>query len=193
MIRKAFPNARFVALPATVAAIKRTWKAKVDQWKPVYKGAITSAPVLPSALDGSVIMLEGERLEIVGPVQGDDAENSYVWIPSLRALITGDIVYSGVFVWTAETDPAARRQWAALLDRLQALNPVVVIPGHQTPNMETTPASIAFTMAYLGAFEHALANATTPEQLQAEIKATYPDLALDIILTIGSKAAFAGR
>jgi hypothetical protein len=42
-------------------------------------------------------------------VQGDDAENSYVWIPSLRAVVTGDIVYSGVYVWTAETDPAAHK------------------------------------------------------------------------------------
>jgi glyoxylase-like metal-dependent hydrolase (beta-lactamase superfamily II) len=126
-------------------------------------------------------------------VQGDDAENSYVWIPSLRAMVTGDIVYSGVFVWTAETDPAARRRWAATLDRLQALNPVIVIPGHQTPDQETTPASIAFTMAYLGAFDYALATATTPEQLQAQIREKYPELALDIILNIGSKAAFAQR
>src|SRR5437762_4727208 len=37
---------------------------------------------------GNSITLEGQRLEIVGPVQGDDAENSYVWIPSLRAVVT---------------------------------------------------------------------------------------------------------
>lgn len=65
--------------------------------------------MLPSALEGNSITLEGQRLEIVGPVQGDDAENSYVWIPSLRAVVTGDIVYSGVYVWTAETDPAAHK------------------------------------------------------------------------------------
>jgi glyoxylase-like metal-dependent hydrolase (beta-lactamase superfamily II) len=127
VIREAFPNARFVALPATVAAIQQTWKAKVDQWKPLYKEAITSTPVLPGALEGNAITLEGQTLEIVGPVQGDDAENSYVWIPSLRAVVTGDIVYSGVFVWTAETDPAARTRWAATLDRLAALNPAVVV------------------------------------------------------------------
>lgn len=192
-IREAFPNARFVALPAAVAAIQRTWKSKLDQWKPIYTDAITSAPVLPAVLEGNSIMLEGQRLEIVGPVPGDDADNSYVWIPSLRAVVTGDIVYSGVYVWTAETDPAARTRWAATLDRIAALNPAVVVAGHQEPAQGTTPASIAFTKEYLVAFDQALASATTPEQLQAQIKATYPDLALDIILRIGSEAALARR
>ncbi len=192
-IREAFPNARFVVLPGALAAIERTWKAKVDQWKPIYKDAITAAPVRPSALEGNSITLEGQPLEIVGPVQGDDAENSYVWIPSLRVVVTGDIVYSGVYVWTAETDPAARARWAATLDRIAALNPALVVPGHQQPAKGTTPASIAFTKEYLAAFDQSLAGATTPEQLQARIKAKYPDLALDIVLRIGSEAALARR
>jgi hypothetical protein len=137
--------------------------------------------------------LAGQRLEIVGPVQGDDAENSYVWIPSLRPAVTGDIVYSGVYVWTAETDPAARTRWAATLDRLAALNPAVVVAGHQEPAKGTTPASIAFTKEYLAAFDQALASSTTAGQLQARIKAKYPDLVLDIVLRIGSEAALAPR
>jgi glyoxylase-like metal-dependent hydrolase (beta-lactamase superfamily II) len=193
VIKQAFPTARFVAQPATVAAIQQTWKAKVDQWKPLYKDAITSAPVLPSLLEGSVIMLEGQRLEIVGPVQGDDAENSYVWIPSLRAVVTGDIVYSGVYVWTAETDHAARAQWAATLDKIAALNPLIVVPGHQDPAKGTTPASIAFTKEYLAAFDQAAAGSPTVEQLQATIRGKYPDLALDIVLRIGSEAAVKSR
>lgn len=193
VIKEAFPKARFVALPATVAAIQQTWESKVAQWIPLYKDAITSAPVLPGALEGNAIMLEGQRLEIVGPVQGDDAENSYVWIPSLRAVITGDIVYSGVFVWTAETDTAARTRWVATLDGLTALHPAVVVPGHQTPEKGATAASIAFTREYLRAFDQALASATTPEQLQAKMKDKYPTLALDIILSIGAEAAFSRR
>lgn len=192
-IKEAFPNARFVALPGAVAAIQQTWKAKVDQWKPIYKDAITAAPVLPDVLKDSSITLEGQRLEIVGPLQGDDAENSYVWIPSLRAVVTGDIVYSGVYVWTAETDPAARTRWAATLDRIAALQPAVVVPGHQQPVLGTTPASIAFTKEYLVAFDQALASAKTPAQLQGQMKTKYPNLALDIILRIGSEAALARR
>lgn len=189
VIKQAFPSARAVALPGAVAAIERTWKAKVDQWGPIYHDAITSAPVLPTALEGTTIRLEGQALEIVGPVQGDDAENSFVWIPSLRTVITGDIVSNGVYVWTAETDTAARHHWAATLDRVTALKPAVVVPGHQQPALGTTPSSLAFTKEYLAAFDRALASSTTPEQLQEAVKAKYPSLGLDIILKIGAEAA----
>ena len=189
VIKQAFPSARFVALPGAVAEIERTWQPKVAQWKPLYGDSITSAPVLPTALAGNTITLEDEKLEIIGPVQGDDAVNSFVWVPSLKAVVAGDIVYSGVYVWTAETDAAARWRWVATLDRIAALHPTVVVPGHQQQTLGTTPASVAFTKEYLATFDQALANATTPEDLQTKMKARYPSLALDIILKIGAEAA----
>ncbi len=193
VIKQAFPSARFVALPGAVAEIERTWQSKVAQWKPLYGDSITSNPVIPTALAGNSITLEGEQIEIVGPVQGDDAVNSFLWIPSLKAVVAGDIVYSGVYVWTAETDTAARRRWAATLDRIAALRPAVVVPGHQQQALGTTPASVAFTKEYLAAFDQALASASTPEDLQAKVKARYPSLALDIILKIGAEAALPAR
>ncbi len=189
VIKQAFPNARFVALPGAVAGIERTWQSKVAQWKPLYGDSITGAPVIPTALAGNSITLEGEQLEIVGPVQGDDAVNSFVWIPSLKAVVAGDIVYSGVYVWTAETESAARRRWAATLDRIAALGPAVVVPGHQQPALGTTPSSVAFTKEYLAAFDRALAGASAPADLQTRMKAQYPSLALDIVLKIGAEAA----
>ena len=193
VIRQAFPNARFVALPGAVAAIERTWQAKVAQWQPVYGDSITAAPVRPTALAGKSITLEGQAVDIVGPVQGDDDVNSFVWIPSLKAVVAGDIIYNGVYVWTAETDPAARGRWAATLDRIAALHPALVVPGHQQPALGTTPASVGFTKEYLAAFDQARASATTSEDLQAKVKARYPHLALDIILKIGSDAALARK
>jgi hypothetical protein len=77
-------------------------------------------------------------------------------------------VHSGVYVWIAETDRAARMRWTATLDRIASLNPAVVVPGHQEPAKGTTPASIAFTKEHLAAFDQALASATTPHQLQAQ-------------------------
>ena len=76
---------------------------------------------------------------------------------------------------------------------MTALNPAVVVPGHQTSAKGTTPESIAFTKEYLAAFDQVLASSKTAEQLQTQMKAKYPDLALDIILSIGSKAAMTSR
>jgi glyoxylase-like metal-dependent hydrolase (beta-lactamase superfamily II) len=189
-IHEAFPSAKLVALPATVEEIKKTWEGKVKQWKPMYKEGITAKPFLPEPLTGTTIELEGEKLELSGGVQGDDANNSYVWIPSLRAAVAGDIVYDQVFPWTAETTPTERQAWIASLDSLAARTPSLVVPGHQKPERTQSPEDIKFTRDYLVAYDEALAKSEKPADLQAKLKAKYPDTALDVILKLGSEASF---
>jgi glyoxylase-like metal-dependent hydrolase (beta-lactamase superfamily II) len=188
-LKDAFPNAKLVALPSTVGDIQKSWQDKVKTWKPVFKDSIPSEPVIPEPLEGTSIDLEGEKLEIVGPIQGDAADNSYVWIPSLRAVVAGDIVYDSVFPWTAETTPEGRKAWAASLDKIAALKADVVVPGHQTPDKKQDPSDVEFTRLYLQAYD-ALATSKTPLEVQSKIKAKYPDTALDAIVKIGSEAAF---
>jgi glyoxylase-like metal-dependent hydrolase (beta-lactamase superfamily II) len=188
-IKAAFPEAKLVALPATIADIEKTWAAKVKQWKPLYKDAITDAPIVPEPVAGDSIELEGEKLELVGGLQGDAADNSYVWIPSLKVVVTGDIAYDDVYPWTAETNPESRKAWAETIDKLSALEPQLVVPGHQKPEQHQDPASLKFTKDYLAAYDAALASSKTPLELQTKVKAQYPDAALDVILKIGSETA----
>jgi hypothetical protein len=48
---------------------------------------------------------------------------------------------------------------------------------------------VQFTQGYLKAYDAALASSKTPEELQAKVKAQYPDAALDVILKLGSEAS----
>lgn len=188
-IHEAFPDAKLVALPATVTEIQQTWESKVKQWQALYKDAIPAKPLLPEPLQGESIDLEGQKLEIVGGLQGDDENNSYVWIPSLGALVTGDLVYDQVYPWTAETNPDSRKAWIESLDKLAALEPKVVVPGHQKPELAQDAANIQFTKDYLKAYDEALASSKSATDLQAKVKKQYPDAALDIVLKIGSEAS----
>jgi hypothetical protein len=52
------------------------------------------------------------------------------------------------------------------------------------------PSSITFTKDYLKAFDEALATSKSATELQSKIKSKYPDTALDVIVKIGSEAAF---
>jgi glyoxylase-like metal-dependent hydrolase (beta-lactamase superfamily II) len=192
-IKEVFPDAKLVALPDTVAEIEKSWADKVKQWKPLYKDAITDKPIVPEAIEGTSLDVDGQKLEIVGNVQGDDVNNSYVSIPGLAAVVTGDIVYDGVFPWTAETNPETRKAWAGTLDKLTALSPKVVVPGHQKPEQHQEPANLAFTKDYLAAFDTALASSKTAAELQTKIKSQYPDAALDIVLQIGTEAALPAK
>src|SRR5436190_532079 len=80
--------------------------------------------------------LEGQTLEIHGGVQGDEAGSSYVWIPSIKTVVAGDVVYSGVHVWTRETGAAQRKAWRKTLDELDALKPIMVVAGHKAPGQK---------------------------------------------------------
>ena len=113
VLKSAFPQAQIVALPETVEDIKNTFVKKVDQWKPMVGNNIPDQPIIPEVMNQSVIELEGHELKIKGRLQGDTPNNSYVWIPSIKAVITGDIVYNGAFVWTLETNSESRRGMAA--------------------------------------------------------------------------------
>ena len=189
-LKEAFPEAKLVALPATIAGIQKTWQAKVKQWKPIYKDAIPAKPLIPEPLAATVIELDGERIELVGGVQGDAADNSYVWIPSLGAVVAGDTVYDAVFPWTAETTTEDRKAWSATLDRIAAHNPKLVVPGHQKAEGQQNPVNVQFTKDYLAAFDEAVASSKNAAELQTKLKAKYPDAALDVILKIGAEAAF---
>lgn len=188
-LKEVFPDAKLVALPATVAAIEKTWADKVKTWKPLYKDGIVDKPIVPEALTSPTIVLEGEKLELVGGVPGDAPDNSYVWIPSLKTVVAGDVVYDAVFPWTAETTPETRQAWGRALDAIIALAPERVVPGHQKPEQHQDPANLAFTKDYLVAYDKALGASKTPEELQAKLKAQYPDAGLEISLKLGSEAS----
>ena len=190
VIHQAFPNAKLVALPATVAEIKKTWQGKVKQWGPMYGDNLATTPVLPTAMTGTTLTLEGATLEVHGGVQGDASNSSYVWIPSLRTVVAGDIIYRGVHVWTAETKVEQRKAWAKTLDALAALKPVTVIAGHKDPKADNSPSGIDQTRQYLEAFDAALASSKTSDEVQSKMKAKFP-LQLDIILKLGADAQFA--
>lgn len=167
-IQAAFPDAKLVALPATVAGIEKTWEAKVKQWRPLYAEAITDRPVVPEPLAGNTLELKGQKLEIKGGLQGDAADNTYVWIPALGTVVAGDIVYDEVFPWTAETSPEERRAWSATLDEIGSLKPRAVVPGHQKAEQQQDPANLKFTQGYLKDYDEALASSKKPEELQAK-------------------------
>ncbi|MBV8760321.1 MAG: MBL fold metallo-hydrolase [Deltaproteobacteria bacterium] len=191
VIKQAFPKAKLVALPAALAEIKKTAKPKVAQWSPMYGALIPSDPVLPTALAKPELTLEGQTLEIHGGVTGDDVDNSYVWIPSIKTVVAGDIVFRGVHPWTANTKPEQRKAWIKTLDDIAALHPTTVIAGHKDPKLDNSPAGIKQTRDYLEAFDAAVASSHSSAEVQQKLKAKYPDLQLDVILQLGADAAYA--
>jgi glyoxylase-like metal-dependent hydrolase (beta-lactamase superfamily II) len=190
VIHHAFPKARLVALPAALAEIKKTVKPKLAQWSPMYGVLIPAEPTLPVALGTPQLTLDGQTLEIHGGVTGDDVDNSYVWIPSIKTVIAGDVVFRGVHPWTANTRPEQRKAWIKTLDEIAALHPTAVVAGHKDPTLDNSPAGIQQTREYLVAFDAAVATSRSSAEVQQKVRAKYSDLQLPIILQLGADAAF---
>ena len=140
-------------------------------------------------LAGTKLELDGQILELHGGVQGDEGASSYVWIPSIKTVIAGDVVYANVHVWTRDTTAAQHRAWIKTLDELAALGPTTVIAGHKDPKAKDDLSAVKATREYLEAFDAAVASSKTAAEVQQKVKARYGAYQLDIILQLGAEAA----
>ena len=190
-IKAAFPAAKVIAASATIAAIQGNVEKKLATWGPQLKanGPQTLADiVMPEAFDGRSLTLEGQAIEIV-EAEGL-ANRRHVWVPSLNAIFGGVLLFSGVHVWTADTQGAeARAAWIKNLDAMAARKPAVVVPGHMAPTAATDASAIQYTRDYLVAFEEELAKAGDSATLIAAMTKRYPNAGMAIALQIGAKVA----
>jgi glyoxylase-like metal-dependent hydrolase (beta-lactamase superfamily II) len=145
-------------------------------------------PVLPRALDGNTLTLEGQAIEIRG-TQGLLAHRPYAWIPSIKAIVGNIGVFGNMHVWTADTQSTAERAaWVAQLDEMAALQPALVVPGHMQAGTAVDASAIAFTKDYLQIFEKNLATNKTSAELIGAMQLSYPKVTDGAMsLDIGAK------
>jgi glyoxylase-like metal-dependent hydrolase (beta-lactamase superfamily II) len=188
VLKEQFPDARYVALPEVARRIESAWPARREFWLPTYGAELPSAvPILPEALDEPVLTLEGETMRITGEVMGDGPGNSFVWIPSLRAVVAGDTVFYQRHLGVP-ADPTA---WFATLDQIDALAPEILVPGHKRRDTPDYPNATGWMRRYIDDFNALKAESRTPEELQQKMLAKYPDLAMPARLEQAVQAAFA--
>lgn len=187
VFKKYFPEVTAYASPATVESIKATAQKKLDVWGERLGKAITSNIVLPQVLKGNSIDLEGQKLEIVG--LEEFPSKTFVWIPSIKAVVGGINVFGTTFnLWMADAQtPEARKQWIAVLDKIEALHPSIVIPAHANSNSPFDISAVKHTKSYIQFYEEALKTNKTSDALTKAIKSKYPTLTFDTALQIGAK------
>ncbi|MEE5132788.1 MBL fold metallo-hydrolase [Pseudomonas alliivorans] len=187
VIQAAFPEAKIVASEPTVKAIKASMQGKLAYWGPILKDNAPARLVLPEVLKGDHLTLEGQPLEIKG-LQGSAPQRSYVWIPSLKAVVGGVVVSSGIHVWIADTQtPTSRQDWLATLKGIEALKPVTVIPGHYLGEVPEETKAVTFTADYLKSFDEHAAKAKDAAALIDAMKKAWPQLAEPSSLELSAK------
>ena len=162
VVADAFPDARLIAAPAVVADIWRSLPAKLRRWGPMLGANGPRRPVVPVAWDQPAFQIEGRELRILGPMQGDHVHATAIYIPSLEAIVAGDLVFENIHLWLGEHTPARRKDWLRSLDQLMALHPAIVVAGHQLPGDPQSPAALQFTRDYLLTFDRVAGRPSPP-------------------------------
>lgn len=189
-IMKRFPGTPVYMAASTLEDFKARSAADLayDQ-----RGGNPEAPeslVTPVLLPSAPLTVDGHRLEVLTDLAGDVKKpaSSALWIPSLKAVLAADLVFSGIHPWLGDSDIASRTAWRASLERIAALKPAIVVPGHKAD--VTSPDSVdglAFMRAYLTDYDAVMQSSETPADLVAGMRAKYPQLALPALMAAGGR------
>ena len=187
VFKKYFPQVTAYASPATVEHIKATAQKKLEIWGERLGKNITSNAVLPQVLKGNSFELEGQKVEVIG--LDEFPTKTFVWIPSVKAVIGGINVFGTTFhLWMADAQTAASRtQWINVLNKIEALQPTIVVPAHAKSESPFDLSAVTHTRDYIQFYEEALKANRNSEELMAALKVKYPTLTFDIALQIGAK------
>ncbi|MGO2486696.1 MAG: MBL fold metallo-hydrolase [Pseudomonas taetrolens] len=188
-LTQAFPDAQVVASAPTVEHIVKTKDAKLAFWGPQMGTDAPRKLIVPDVLKGNTLDLEGQELDIVG-LNSRQPDRSFVWIPSLKAVVGGVVVADNLHVWMADTQtPQSHKQWLATLKRIDSLQPSIVVPGHYLGANDRSLSSVHFTRDYIKAFDEHAVKANNADELIAAMKQRYPDLGEVSSLELSAKVA----
>ena len=189
VFKEAYPRVRIIANSAVVDRINNVYQQKIDKWQEILGSGATSHVVAIEKFNGNFIKFESSQIEVIKDIQGDTDENTMLWIPGQRILISGDVLFNNMHVYTAETDSKDRGEWLNSLQKIRELKPSIVIPGHSKVGAPLDASTaVDFTENYLLVFEGELKKAKDPDSLTNIMKERFPSADLLLAIERGAKA-----
>lgn len=170
-----FPSARAIAAPNVVKAMQMSFTPPVERLaRRLFPGQVATKLVAPEPYEQETFTLEGHELRIIEQGHTDSADTTSLYVPSIGLICAGDVVYNQCRIYVGDSTAESRQNWIAALDRLAALDPVMVVAGHKKPGAPDSPSTIQETKRYLQDFDRAQKTATSDQDLFDQMTALYP-------------------
>lgn len=164
-----------------------TEKSRGDQ------AEVPDSLVAPQPFPPDGLIVDGQEIVVIDGLVGDVRKpaSTALWIPSLRTILAGDLVFEGIHPWLGDSDVASRVEWRNSLRKLQEYQPKAVVPGHKR-NLTTpdAPRLIELMIDYLGDYDAQMETATSPEELVGHMVFDHPDRTLAILMAYGARMWF---
>jgi glyoxylase-like metal-dependent hydrolase (beta-lactamase superfamily II) len=186
VVTERFPKVRVVSTQNVVTDIKTDgpWMFSMLRDKLGLEGP--TRLVIPASLAESDLTIEGAKLEVVEFGEAESKHMAAVYIPTLKALLSADLVYNQAHLYLQEKH---LESWLARLDELEtyANNRVTTIyPGHgKSAGLEL----IAQTRAYLHDFADAVRSGNA-KNVEEAMLGKYPNYHVKQFLTAFSISAY---
>jgi hypothetical protein len=171
-----FPNARCVALPNVVEAIKQTMELQDLQWEMLFGDAAVKGAPLPEPIEDRVLYVDGSPLNLIEVKQADINPTSIVHIPAIGAVVAGDAIYNEIHAMLGLSTPGQWQDWLGTIDLIENLHPRMIVAGHRRPDGDdyAVGSMIAQTRSYIRDFAAAFEVAKTADDLVSAMAAKYP-------------------
>jgi glyoxylase-like metal-dependent hydrolase (beta-lactamase superfamily II) len=194
VLQQRFPGVVAVATRRTIAHVAEqlTKEEFVDFWGAVFPNQIPAQNETIQALPlNGKFSLEGHLLQAVEVGQSDTYNTTVLHVPDLDLVVTGDAVYGECYQYLVETNtPELRAQWIAAIDKIERLNPKIVVPSHKQPSDVYGTEHFEKTRQYIRDWAKLIEVATSGEDLLRRITALYPQRVGDWILAISIEEVF---
>ena len=126
---EAFPNVQVLARQPVIDEIATQFQSKWVHWEPLYGSQLPIQPIIPELLEGNNIFLEDYEIQFMDLIPAETMDATVFYIPSLEALITGDLIFAKMHPYFADLNNPA--SWSEALESVRAFSPITLVyPGH---------------------------------------------------------------
>ena len=182
-IAEQFPGVKCIAPADVCHTINTQFCDKLEHWEDIIgKTRMCYKTVEYQPIEGDTILVDGQEVKIFFNRMGDLRYNTLVWIPSIRVAYGSDILFNEAHPFTCEVN----------IDFIQALNPLVIIPGHAKPNTPFDYTCLDFMRKYLEDTEWCVDNAKTDAEFFYEMCKRTPDASLVMLSNDMNASVFKG-
>jgi glyoxylase-like metal-dependent hydrolase (beta-lactamase superfamily II) len=186
-----FPGAQIMTTQAVLSYIKAHQAIEVTTFQAMFGDQVVVPTSSPTPLPDNIFELEGHELRVIEVGQGDIVPSVVLYVPSLRAVIAGDVVYNGIHQMLGLSNAEGWSRWIESVDAIAALDPSIVVAGHKRPDCRDDDAQAILdeTRQYIRDFSSLAATAKSAGDIVSAMIAKYPDHGNITTLLFSAKAA----
>jgi glyoxylase-like metal-dependent hydrolase (beta-lactamase superfamily II) len=171
-----FPDAKCVAMPHVVEAMREGKELHTQQWEALFGDACVTPGPLPDPIEGRTLYVDGSPVSIIEVKQADIHPTSVVHVPEAGVVVAADSIYNEIFPMLGLSTPEEWSNWLETVDLVESLNPRMIVAGHRRPDGDdyAVETMIAQTRSYIQDFAAAFEVARDAEDLVSIMLGKYP-------------------